>query len=75
MLKEASRVALSFSKPLACRSCMSFAAEIHPHYSRHNLCVIKEVLQGITAGEFVGEVGGVADQPLLRPGRVNEPCQ
>lgn len=54
---------------------MSFAAEIHPHYSRHNLCVIKEVLQGITAGEFVGEVGGVADQPLLRPGRVNEPCQ
>lgn len=39
-------------------------------YSRHDLCVVDQVLQGVAAGEVVIEVCGVADQPLIRSGCV-----
>lgn len=35
-------------------------------YSRHYLCVVDQVLQGVTAGEVIIEVCGVADQALVR---------
>lgn len=42
-------------------------------YSRHNLCVVDEVLQRVAAGEVIVEVCGVADQPLVRSGCVYVP--
>lgn len=42
-------------------------------YSRHNLCVVDQVLQRVAAGEVIVEVCGVADQPLVGSGCVNEP--
>lgn len=43
-------------------------------YSRHNLCVVDQVLQRVAAGEVIVEVSGVAYQPLIRSGCVNVPC-
>lgn len=43
-----------------------------PNYSRHDLCVVYQVLQWIAAGEVIVEVCGVADHPLVRSGCVNE---
>ena len=42
-------------------------------YSRHNLCVVDQVFQRVSAGEVIVEVCGVADQPLVSSGCVNEP--
>lgn len=42
-------------------------------YSRHNLCVVDQVLQRVAAGEVIIEVCRVADQPLVRSGCVYVP--
>lgn len=43
-------------------------------YSRHNLRVVDQVLQRVSAGEVVVEVCGVADEACVRPGGVYVPC-
>lgn len=43
-------------------------------YSRHNLCVVDQVLQRVAAGEVVVKICRVADQPRVRPGGVYVPC-
>lgn len=42
--------------------------------SRHYLCVVDEVLQGIAAGEVIVQVCGVTDDALGRARRVDEAC-
>lgn len=42
-------------------------------YSRHNLCVVDQVLQRVAAGEVIVEVRRVADQTLVSSGCVYEP--
>ena len=42
-------------------------------YSRHNLCVVDQVLQRVAAGEVIVQICGVADQPLVRSGCVYVP--
>lgn len=43
-------------------------------YSRYYLCVVDQVLQGVTAGKVIIEVCGVADQALVRSGCVYIAC-
>lgn len=42
-------------------------------HSRHNLSVIDQILQRVSAGEVVVEVRRVADESLVGPGRVDVP--
>lgn len=60
---------------------VTFAQQIHQNdlfqnserHSRHNLSVIDQILQRVSAGEVVMEVRRVADESLVGPGRVDVP--
>lgn len=59
----------SFTSVAQCRLFLKMDS-----YSRHNLCVVDQVLQRVAAGEVIVEVCGVADQPLVRSGCVDVAC-
>lgn len=55
--------------------CLSLNVRLSiPSHSRHNLCVVEQVFQRVAAGEVIVDVCGVADQPLVRLGCINVPC-
>lgn len=53
--------------------CFSQYWPCSERHSRYNLSVIDQILQRVSAGEVIVEVGRVADKSLVGPGRVYVP--